>query len=903
MADPQLPDLPNPNDIAVAIFAEWLTPQNATKFTKIVQNAVEEAIKTAVSGALNMGGPIALSIARGIIEGEGQAQEVMDQLAALGIEDLLDVKVSRAGLSRRGNAGGRKGIGNAIGDAILKSVTGTTGQLQPSAEGAKVFLGKMASFAIEGWLEGWIVELLSSLIPGVGNIETFAELDDIMSSVMGFGRLSRRVLSPLIDATVVTPMEWQTLKTYRPKLLAAAEAVRQFTRGRWTREQLEEELARQGYSADRIDALVNAQRHFFSPSDVRAFVASEHWTRDQGLQHLKDQGYTPDDAENALRLEGIKRIAQLEDEEARAIVAAYVDRALDPATFAGLLRDAVSNDAERHLITEAAELRRTLNGRRVSLSQGEQFVKSGVWSVRDYRQLCEDYGYPPDDVLALELQLRWELDKEKAIADQRAELDAQRAADKAAKDAAAAARKAAVDAERAAARRGPLGDLERAYVRGLIPIARVEELLAHDYDADTVGILVALLEDDRQTYLARQQAAADVEQRGTLRRIDVGDLKTATLAGVLTLAEFGQALTGRGFDAGDVAILVDTMRVRLEDQAAAEQRRREADTAAAKRSIDLGQFEQLVRRGLRTMSQYADLLASLDFDDGAIAGLVDLLNAKIAEDAAARDARLAGEAALRPKGLSLEQARRAVLLSVQSADWFQAFLQEQNFTVDAQVVLMAELRADLAEAEAARARRTLPAPAPKPRRVPLTTVRRAAQLGLISPATYEARLLEDGFAEEDVALDLELLLLEIADVQATRAKRDAAEAAGAARGLSLADVARAVKAGVASIEAYRARAVELGYSLEDAGTLVDVLETELAALADARARRDQVGAELTARNLSLAQLEEAVKKGFQSIDWYAGELVGLGYGADDVELLVALLDDELTTAAGATEAG
>src|SRR5574342_11998 len=885
-----------------AALADWL-PQ--FQVAKTITAAHADAKGNLLGTVLNVLADVGVKLASSMGKAEDAAGPAFSKLAASAVSDLFGTTVSAAAFGNARDRAGRSRVAADIGEAVLRGIASTGGALAPGDAAAKRYLTMVIQLGLEGWLDGWMFELLTSLVPfaEIGSVERFADLDDTLAESLGLGRLSRRVLSPLIDVVAVTPYEWQINKTYRPKLLAAAEAVRQFHRGRWTREQLEEELARQGYSSDRIEALIAAQRHFFSPADVRAFVASEHWTREEGLQHLKEQGYTLDDAENALRLEGIKRINQLEDEEARAIVAAYVDRGINHATFAGLLRDAVGGDAERNLITEAAELRRTLNQRRVSLSQGEELVRRKVWNIRDYRKLLEDYGYVADDVLALELLLRAELAKEAELEDLRRQAQAERAAEQAATAEAAAARKRQVEQDRAIAARGSLADLERAFVRGLIPFGRVAEVLRVHYDDETVGIYQAALEEDRQKYLAQQAKADTVEKTAAARNIGTGDLKAAVLAGVLTVDELGRALTARGFSNADAGILVETMRARLADLAAARQKQADAAARAKVRAIDLGKFEQLVRRGLRTLAQYTALLEDLGFDAGAVAAMVDLLTAQIADDQAARTARAAGEARLRAKGLSLEQARRAVLLGLQPLDWFAAFLRAQDFALDAQGILLAELRADLEEAEAARARRTAAAPPLEARRLPLTTVRRAAQLGLIHPDTYAARLEADGYAPEDVDLDLELLLLEIADVQATRARRDQADAAGVARGLSLADVARAVKAGAASREDYRARAVALGYALEDADTLVRVLEEELAALADARARRDPVATEVAARNLSLGQLAEAVKKGFQSIDWYAGELAALGYAADDVELLAALLEDELTPAPGGTEAG
>jgi hypothetical protein len=66
---------------------------------------------------------------------------------------------------------------------------------------------------------------------------------------------------------------WHVNKLYRPELLSTALAVRQFTRGKWTREQLDEELARQGWSADRVDALIHDGTQRLGDGTIKALRA------------------------------------------------------------------------------------------------------------------------------------------------------------------------------------------------------------------------------------------------------------------------------------------------------------------------------------------------------------------------------------------------------------------------------------------------------------------------------------------------------------------------------------------------------------------------------------------------------------------------------------------------------
>jgi hypothetical protein len=276
--------------------------------------------------------------------------------------------------------------------------------------------------------------------------------------------------------------------------------------------------------------------------------------------------------------------------------------------------------------------------------------------------------------------------------------------------------------------------------------------------------------------------------------------------------------------------------------------------------------------------------------------MADLLRLDIADDEEARKQREAPKPPPAPKALSLEQARRAVLLGLLSEDFFQTYLVQAGYTIDAQRVLLAELRRDVADAEDARQRRAAAEAASGVVALPLSRVAAAARLGLISPATYKARLDRAGYTPDDVAIEMELLLAEIADIQAARARREELAAAAAApQRVTLAQLERAVKAGTATLNDYRFALAQV-YGPEDVDLLAETLEAELNALDDARRRRVTIEGELAARTLSIGDLEAAVKAGALTFAQYREQLIRWGYGADDAELLTALLVEKVNAA-------
>lgn len=854
-------------------------PVVMSRLGKAALAASQEGLAWVFEFLLKNAGRVAVFLAKSIARGEDRADPVFRELTDAAVRDLV-------------GAGSSTDPGS-VGKQILNAMTGGAGAqggggLQPSSAGAEAFMETVMKLALEGYLEGSLFHALS-----LGYLEKFGELDDILANVLGIGRMSRAVMRPLLGARVVTPMQWQVNKTYRPELLSSGQVATQVARGRWSKERGIEELARQGWSNERIEALFNASAKFHSVADVDLLQRAGQWSLADGVAHLRNQGYDEGTADRELMIERLKRIAAFERDMAAAAVRAFVNRHITEGELRSAAQGVTLRGQELAQLVERAITEREFNIRRLSLGQAEAMVKSGVLNVTDYRRVAERDGYPSDDVIALELQLRYELDREKAIADHRAELEAQRTDERRVRDEERAKRRAEVEADRARARRGPLSTIERAVIRGKVPMSRLEEILVPLYDADTVSIIVSLVEDERLAYAEQQKRRDEAEQRGAARGVSVADMEAAVLEGVLTTEEYRAFLDREGFPAGDAGVLVATLAARIADRDEAKRQRDDAAARSKARQIDLGRFEQLVRRGLRSREQYAGLLADLGFDAGAVAAMVELFDAQLADDARARAEREAAEARLKVKGVSLNLLRRGVLLGVKTLDDMNRFLVEQGFTADAQMILMADLRADLADAEAARQRRTAAGRGVEPATLSLAETARAARLGVISPATYQLRLAAAAFTETEAAAEMELLLLEIAQTQEARAKRDTIEAEAAARGLSLAQVERAVKLGVESSEAYRAKLVELGYGPDDVDTLMAVLFEELAMLKDAERRRSTVAGELKARNLSLAQLEEAVTAELLSIEHFQERLRALGYGADDAELLTALLVREL----------
>jgi len=872
--------------------------KNLSRLEQVIANAIQAAISNALGAILVSAGGVGALVAKAIETGEQVAAPILAPIMATMIQSSFGIEVDQRSLARIHDASARNDLGRAMGATVLGALHNEGGEIRPDQAPAEKLIGMLAHLAIDSWAEGTIVEWIASLAGMLHELEGLTKLAPAVVQATGLDELGRIGLRPLATVTVATPLTWAAHKQYRPNLLSESDIIKSFQRGDYSAADAAEELARLGYSDRRQDMLVKSAAKRLSTDDVLNLVRARTLDRTYAIQNLRDEGWDQQTAEYAVVAAETKRFQNINDNSLPTIVRAFVNRDINESTFRSFLPAVIPDSLEQDAHLTAAQTERELNIRHLSHAEVQECVELGILTTAFYRAWLVREGYPEEEAFALELRLRLKIDKQAKLEEERARVEQEHAAAKAAAEQARQDRLAQIEADRALKREGSIADLTRAVVRGLIPVSRLEQVLLEQYDKDTVTILTELALGDRAAYLAQQEAAAAARQRAAQKQIDVGQLEAGVLESVLTVEQFRQALAQRGFDAGDIDILARTLVARKKDLDHARAQRAQAEDAAKRKSIDLNRAEQLVVRGHWSFQQYDVLLTMLGFDVAARAAMADLLHVKADDQVRAEQRRIAVAVADKNKGLALEQLRRAVVLGVRTVADYQQFLVEQNYTADAQAVLLAEVRADLAEAQAARQRRLEADARAGARELSLDRVARAARLGIVTPPAYQARLVKAGYSPDDVAIEMDLLTVEIADAAATRAKRDALALQTPDRGLSLNELARAVKVGAATIEDYRARAAALNVAPSDVELLVAVLQDELDAQADAEARHTAIDGELTARSLSLAELEKAVVAGLRSVADYQAQLLQWGYGASDAQLLTSLLADTIAAKGG-----
>ncbi len=820
----------------------------------------------------------------------------MDAVIRSSLEHVFQIPVGGTGPRKVASGLSGDAVGSQIGQAILASLTSgvqqSAGQpLQPNDTASAKFLGQLARMGVEGWADGFIAEAI-----GGEHLASVLELVPIMSDVLGLGRLSRRVLAPPLKILIEDPYTWKLNADYRPTLLAHDQATRQYLRGRMTRDDLDVQLGRQGFSATAIEALININSHFIGVGDASFLDTHGIWTHDAAVQELRDQGIDASRAETMLQMEQLRKIQVYREQLVADSTAAFAAGEIDEATLEENIRGAGVPDFEVSWIRQVAATRRLLTPKHLSRADVESCIKAGIMNIDDLRAWMTRENYPDDEQTFLELLLLGEIQNKadaQAKKDAAAKAKQQAAADKLAKQQAAAA------AAQAAA---PVKGITIAQYEKLVKDGQrtFDEYRAFLTDkgvgADAIAALVDLLHSSIDQATAAQKQHDAIAAAADVKHIPLATTEKAVQAGVLTIDDLRRLMVSNGFADADIATVIALNQAQLDAKKAAADAKAAAQASAADKSISLPELERAARLGLTSPANYAAALDAAGFDANSRDLMVGILNAQIATDQAARDTRKQAIAAASKKSISITSLEQAVIAGIRPIDDYRAQLTQLGFDagdVDTMTALL-QLRVDHAQTVADKKGQAAAQLGTK--QISLAALERAVKLGVIGVDAYTAHLADIGFSPDDQAILTTSLLADIANAAAANTRRNAIAKKLGVKGISLAQEEQLVRDGISTLDAYQSFLVAQGFSADDAANLRQLLADQIAQAADAKAAHDLAQQRAATRTISLAKEEQAVIDGIRTMDDYAALLQSLGFDDLDQATLIDLLASKIGAA-------
>lgn len=871
------------------------------KFWYALKEAIPALLGVFIAAFLTFIAMIAEYVGKSLIIAQDIAKPWFGRVAKIVVKDVLDVDVSENAFDTPGGSAGRgkvtDDIAGAVWHALLGDVAkGQAGSIAPSDAQARNFFNRMMKIAIQDWVQSGLTETFS-----LGQIEAWGKLGNNVTSMLGLGRVADRALAPMINVGISTPLEWLVNKNFRPRLLSPSQARRAYQRGAMTRAAAVEECARQGWSDARIDALFAESVKRFTPSQIDYLFASGAWNQKQAINELVEQDYTPDQALTLLALLEDQRMDGHRRSLINAAAAAYVSRDIDLSQFTEVMDTVTLPTREKQLLFKIAAVRRSYNRPNVSDSEFQRAVKQGLRQPEDYRQFLGRLGYNDSDIdLKVHLLIEDMADKQ-AAENERIAAKAKREEAARNREAAAAARRQAI-ADQLAFSRISLAGVERLVLNGTWSLDQYRAWLAsRKYGMSDQNALVDLLADRLSDKTARELRALELRKQAEARRLSIGTLDDSLARDIITEAEYLSRLRSLGFAAADQEILLTRAKDKIAEAAAAASARAEARQRLAEKDLNLSQFEQAVRRGLRTADEFYDFLIAAGFDEVESSTLVGLVDAQIADDEAARVRREELAALAAKRDLSIAQEESAVLAGVKTIDQYRGALAGAGFDVDDQDTLVSLLMLRIDAAEAAEERRAEAARRLATRSISMSDLETAVKYGIVPVNAYRAYLDDAGFTALDADILVASLTREIQDAAAARKARAEAALKKPEQRVTLAQFERAVRGGFRSIADYRAHLTTAGYKSTDVDLLSSLLVRQLAIDELAKRRRAEIEAQLGERRISLSDFEQSVVSGITTLAEYQTYLQSQGFGSYDQSILIELLRDRVDAAAEAQE--
>jgi len=368
--------------------------------------------------------PIAVALAQAILNGfQTAAGGPMDAIAQIALTEFQDALSGGGGrFSGAGQAG--RGIASVFIDRIVASSSGGgSGGVAPSLDPAKTFLGMMTELTVRGWALGLLGELETA-----GFIKGFEDLIGDISRSMGMGRLARVALQPLIQTIIGGPAVQFINQQYRPTLLNENLAVKQVIRGLKDQAWLSDELGKQGYSDDRIEAILEENRNHLTPPDLTRLLSDAFIDDAAYTDALKNQGWLEGD------IPGLQRAIELTQEEtlkrtvAQESLTLLKDGAITLDTFDTQIDTLAFTQNETHIWKFVGSWRASLPRRSLTVGQLESCLAKNLITLGEFRDHLTALGFSTDDATLVELLQQTTLTDKAEAAAAKKDIAAQKAA-------------------------------------------------------------------------------------------------------------------------------------------------------------------------------------------------------------------------------------------------------------------------------------------------------------------------------------------------------------------------------------------------------------------------------------------------------------------------------------------
>jgi len=335
----------------------------------------------------------------------------MDRLSVTAVNAYLNTNFdpSEITLARanKGDANALRVLGKKIFEQLERDFApGQHISAEQGRDAAHTFAGYAIDIAVENAIQATLVEMAS-----VGQLESWAELGDLLSRNMGFERLQRRALGNLVETTIGIPYDWYLNEKYRPRRLTTTQYIRAYLRGSLSRSELHSRLAQEGIADADIERLIADVAADLGSSDVERLHRWGAISTEQAIERLTRLGISREDAALRLQAAELGRAESAVTALINALEAAVANGLMDPDEYANRLERLPLTEKEKFWLRAALAARIERPRKKLTLAQMEDAFKQGLIGLFDYEEYLVREGYGDRDIQVLEYLLLLEAEK------------------------------------------------------------------------------------------------------------------------------------------------------------------------------------------------------------------------------------------------------------------------------------------------------------------------------------------------------------------------------------------------------------------------------------------------------------------------------------------------------------
>jgi len=247
-----------------------------------------------------------------------------------------------------------------------------------------------------------VIGTLGGLVPEV-HLNELREIGEEVARNLGLGRLQRQALKPIIQILIAEPYKWFLNELARPTQFKLNDVINPFSGAVMKAEVIWRSLAREGYSDDKIKALIELHRRKLSESDVLNLFRAGHFDEQQVCDYFCRLGYTPEDATWKKEADVIKANEPYVQELRAAVVQAFAEGHIDLHEFNGMIDGLPLRKEEKDWIRLAAGYKVRVPRALLTFGELQQAYELGIIDLHEFNQHLAVRGFSDDDQFILQI--------------------------------------------------------------------------------------------------------------------------------------------------------------------------------------------------------------------------------------------------------------------------------------------------------------------------------------------------------------------------------------------------------------------------------------------------------------------------------------------------------------------